>query len=105
MLPQPVKEYLETLSKPDKGKVLRVIADLTQENSFEKAVETISTALSYGVTDIDSLINLHNRLHEKIPQLKPVSLPEHIPHLRRYEPNFMIYDKILERQVQRDASS
>ncbi len=105
MLPQPVKEYLETLSKPDKGKVLRVIADLTQKNSFEKAVETISTALSYGVTDIDSLINLHNRLHEKIPQLKPVSLPEHIPHLRRYEPNFMIYDKILERQVQRDASS
>ena len=105
MLPQPVKEYLETLSKPDKGKVLRVIADLTQRSSFEKAVETVSTALSYGVTDVDSLINLHSRLHEKVPQLKPVSLPEHIPQLRKYEPNFMIYDKILERQVQRDASN
>ena len=95
MLPQPIKEYMEDLSKQEKGKVLRTIADLTQRSSFEKAVETIRAALSYGVTDVDSLINLHSRLHEKALQLEPVRLPEHIPNLKRYEPNFIAYDKCL----------
>ena len=79
MLPQPVKEYMEDLNKQDKGKVLKAIADLTIRSSFEKAVETVSTALSYGAADVDSLINLHSRLHEKVLQLEPVRLPEHIP--------------------------
>jgi len=95
MLPQPVKEYMEDLSKQDKGKVLRVIANLTQKSSFEKAVETVSAALSYGVTDLDSLINLHSRLHEKVLKLEPIRLPEYIPQLKRYEPNLMAYDKSL----------
>jgi hypothetical protein len=56
---------------------------------------TIRAALSYGVTDVDSLINLHSRLHEKALQLEPVRLPEHIPNLKRYEPNFIAYDKCL----------
>ena len=103
MLPQPVKEYMENISNPDKGKVLRAIADLTQKSSFEKAVETVSTALSYGVTDIDSLINLHSRLHKKVLQLEPVRLPEHIPNLKRYEPNLTVYDNILGK-VKRDVS-
>jgi transposase len=97
MLPQPVKEYLEDLSKQDKGKVLKAIANLTQKSSFEKAVETVSTALSYGAADIDSLINLHSRLHEKVLQLEPVRLPDHIPQLKRYEPNFMVYDESLKK--------
>jgi hypothetical protein len=97
MLPHPVKEYMEALSKQDKGKVLRAIANLTQKSSFEKAVETVSTALSYGATDVDSLINLHKRLHEKVLQFEPMRLPEYIPKLKRYELNFMAYDKSLGR--------
>ncbi len=95
MLPQPVKEYMEDLSKQDKGKVLKAIANITQKSSFEKAVETVGAALSYGATDVDSLINLHSRLHEKVLKLEPISLPEHIPQLNRYVPNLMAYDKSL----------
>jgi len=101
MLPHPVKEYMEDLSKQDKGKVLRAIANLTQKSSFEKAVETVSAALSYGATDVDSLINLHSRLHEKVLQLEPIRLPEHIPQLKRYEPNLTDYDKSLKAGVKR----
>ncbi|MFY9278196.1 MAG: IS21 family transposase [Caldicoprobacterales bacterium] len=95
MLPQPVKEYMDDLSKQDKGKVLRAIAALTRKSSFEKAVETVSIALSYGATDVDSLVNLHSRLHEKALQLEPVRLPEHIPQLKRYEPKLAAYDNCL----------
>jgi hypothetical protein len=97
MLPNPIKEYIEDLTKQDTGKVLKAIAQLTKRGSFEKAVETVSTALSYGTTDIDSLINLHSRLHEKILELEPVHLPNYIPQLKRYEPNFKAYDKSLEK--------
>lgn len=95
MMPQPVKEYMGDLSKQDKGKVLKAIADLTQKSSFEKAAKTVSIALSFGAYDVDSLINLHSRLHEKVLQLEPVRLPEHVPQLKRYEPNLMAYDKSL----------
>ncbi|SHJ22235.1 Transposase [Lutispora thermophila DSM 19022] len=95
MLPQPLKEYMESVSKQEKGKVLKAIADLTQKSGFEKAVETVSTALSYGTTDLDSLINLHSWLHEKVLQVEPVQLPEYIPKLKRYEPNLFTYDKSL----------
>ena len=86
---------MDDLSKQDKGKVLRAIAALTRKSSFEKAVETVSIALSYGATDVDSLVNLHSRLHEKALQLEPVRLPEHIPQLKRYEPKLAAYDNCL----------
>jgi len=101
MLPQPLKEYMENLNKQEMGKVLRAIANLTQKSSFEKAVETVSAALSYGATDMDSLINLHNRLHEKVLQLEPIRLPEHVPQLKRYEPNLTAYDKSLKAGVKK----
>ena len=96
MPPQPVKEYMDDLSKQDKGKVLRAIAALTRKSSFEKAVETVGIALpSYGATDVDSLVNLHSRLHEKHCSLNRCACPEHIPQLKRYEPKLAAYDNCL----------
>ena len=95
MLPDPIQEYLEKGTKSEKGKVLQTIAALTEKSGFEKAVETVSTALSYAATDIDSLVNLHNRLHAKVLQLDPVKLSVHVPQLERYVPNFADYDRSL----------
>jgi len=79
---------MESVSKQEKGKVLKAIADLTQKSSFEK---TVSTALAYGATDLDSLINLHSWLHEKVLQLEPVQL------------QFWPMIEVSERQVKKDA--
>jgi transposase len=95
MLPDPVQEYLEKCTKSEKGKLLRAIATLTEKSGFEKAVETIGAALSYAVTDIDSLHNLHNRLHAKVVQFDPVKLQAYVPQLKRYVPDFAAYDKNL----------
>jgi len=35
MLPQPLREYMESVSKQEKGKVLKAIADLTQKSSLK----------------------------------------------------------------------
>jgi transposase len=92
MLPETVKDYLEKCNKSDKGKVLRAIASLTEKNGFAGAIETIEAALKYDVTDTDSLINLHSRIHGEIIELAPIRLTQNIPNLTRVMPNLAAYD-------------
>ena len=66
MLPEAVRDYLDKCNKSDKGRVLQVIAGLTEKNGFDDAVETVEAALKYDATDTDSLINLYSRIHGKI---------------------------------------
>lgn len=97
MLPESLKTYLDKCSRSDKGKILRVIAALTARNGFEGALETVDNALKYAATDIDSLINLHNRIYGHVPELAPMQLSGNIPELMRVTPNLAAYDARLEK--------
>jgi hypothetical protein len=61
-------------------------------NGFESALQTVAQALKYAATDIDSLINLHNRIYKQIPELAPMALPDNIPELMKVTPNLAAYD-------------
>ena len=97
MLPESLKTYLDKCGRSDKGKILRVIAALTERNGFEGALETVDHALRYAATDIDSLINLHNRIYGQVPDLAPMPLARSIPELTRVTPNLAAYDARLEK--------
>jgi transposase len=92
MLPDSLKTYLDKRSRSDKGKILRVIAALTARNGFEGAMATVDHALQYAATDMDSLINLHNRIYSQIPELAPMRLSGNIPALMRVTPDLAVYD-------------
>ncbi len=92
MLPDSLKTYLDQCGRSDKGKILRVIAALTARNGFEGALATVDNALKYAATDIDSLINLHNRIYGHTPEMTPMHLAGNIPELRRVTPNLAAYD-------------
>jgi hypothetical protein len=92
MLPQSIKDYLERCVRSDKGQILRVIATLTAKNGFDSALATVDQALQYAATDIDSLINLHNRIYGQVPELAPMPLAGNIPTLIRVTPNLAAYD-------------
>ena len=92
MLPQSLKDYLDKCNRSDRGKILRVVASLTQKNGFEGALATVDHALQYAATDIDSLINLHNRIYSQVPELAPMHLAGNIPELMRLTPNLEVYD-------------
>lgn len=92
MLPQSIKDYLEKCGRSDKGQILRVIATLTVKNGFESALQTVNQALKYAATDIDSLINLHNRIYGHVPELAPLPLAENVPQLIRVIPDLTAYD-------------
>lgn len=97
MLPQSLQEYLGKCTGSDKGKILRMLATLTEKNGFESALETVDQALKYAVTDIDSLLNLHHRLYDKILELAPLHSGGSIPELMRVTPNLEAYDASLEK--------
>jgi hypothetical protein len=87
-----LKTYLDRCGRSDKGRILRVIAALTERNGFEGALETVDHALQYTATDIDSLINLHNRIYGQVPDLAPMPLAGNIPELMPVIPNLAAYD-------------
>ncbi|MDP2730426.1 MAG: IS21 family transposase [Dehalococcoidales bacterium] len=97
MLPQSLKEYLARCNQSDKGKVLHVLAALTEKNGFPGALATVDQALKYAVTDIDSLLSLHHRLYDKALELAPLRLGGSIPELMRVNPNLAAYDASLEK--------
>ena len=97
MLPESFQTYLEKCSRSEKGKMLRVIAALTERTGFEGALATVDHALKYETTDIDSLINLHNRIYSQVPELPPMPLAGNIPVLIRVIPDLTAYDVRLEK--------
>ena len=95
MLPDPLREYLDRSDKSLRGKVLSVIAKLSADSGFEKAVETVESALSHNATDTDSLLNLHSLLNTKVILPGPIKLPGNIPELKKYIPKLSAYDRVL----------
>ena len=95
MLPQSLNAYLERCDKGSIGKVLQMIATLTELNGFESAVETVDSALDYEVTDTDSLLNLHNRIHGNFIELPSMPLPDNIPVMAGISTDLGVYDQKL----------
>lgn len=97
MLPPPLQEYLSKCNGSETGKILRVIAGLTEQNGFEQALKTVQQALQYEATDIDSLLNLHYQLYDKVLEMAPLPLASHIPQLNHLNLNLAAYDASLTR--------
>ena len=72
MMPEEMKEFLEKCSSTEVGKILKVLAELTERSNFENAVNTINQALDYGISDADNLQSLYARLYSNLPELPPM---------------------------------
>jgi len=97
MLPESMNNYLEKCDKSSKGKVLQMISTLTEMNGFECAIKTVDNALKHEVTDTDSLLNLHKRIHGDYIELPPIKLSDNIPELSCVISDFKVYDRKLEK--------
>jgi len=98
LLPPSMNTYLERCDKSGIGQVLQMIATLTELNGFESAVKTVDNALDYEVTDTDSLLNLHNRIHGDFIELPPLHFQENIPVVEEISTVMSIYDQKLNRE-------
>ena len=82
MMPEPMRIYLDGCENSDRGKILKVLAELTDRSGFESALNTVNEAIKLHATDPDSLLNLYRRTYMDVPPLPPLVVPEGIPDMK-----------------------
>jgi len=97
MMPSKLKQFLESCSNTETGKVLKVLAELTDRTGFDSALSTINHAVDYGATDAESLKNLYRRLYADIPELPPMPLGSEIPAVGQMTSSLIPYDLFLKK--------
>lgn len=79
IMPEALQKYMDSCSSSDRGKVLKILADLTANSSFEDAMHTVTQAAVHNATDPDSLMNLYRKINSDVPQLPPMPDMNNIP--------------------------
>jgi hypothetical protein len=97
IMPSAMKQFLEGCSNTETGKILKVLAELTDRTGFESALNTVNQALCYGASDADSLRNLYRRLYADVPELPPMPLGPEIPKVGQMTTNLIAYDVFLKK--------
>lgn len=97
MMPSELKQFIGGCSNTETGKVLKVLAELTDRTGFDSALTTVSQALCYGASDADSLKNLYRRLYSDLPELPPMPLAPEIPEVGHMPTNLVAYDVFLKK--------
>jgi hypothetical protein len=72
MMPQTMQIYMDNCESKDRGRVLKVLAELTDRTGFSSAVKTVDEAVRLNATDSDSLQNLYRRTYADVPILPPL---------------------------------
>lgn len=97
MMPSTMKQFLESCSNTETGKVLKILAELTDRTGFDSALNTINQALCYGASDADSLKNLYRRIYADMPELPSMTLGSEIPDVGQMTSNLIPYDEFLKK--------
>lgn len=95
MMPSEMKRFLANCSNTETGKILKLLAELTDRTGFDSALTTISQALDYGASDADSLRNLYRRIYSDVPELPPLTTHSEIPVVEQMSANLITYDAFL----------
>jgi len=95
LMPSDLKKFLEGLSNTETGKVLKVLAELTDRTGFDSALHTVRESLGYGAGDAESVKNLYRRLYMDVPELPPMAVGSSIPNVEPMHSNISDYDVFL----------
>lgn len=80
MMPRTMQLYMDSCESRERGRVLKVLAELTERTGFTSAVNTVDEAVRLNATDPDSLQNLYRRTYADVPLLPPLENDASIPH-------------------------
>ena len=95
MMPEQLQLFLDTCSNTERGKILRVLSELTDRTGFDSALQTVHQAVIYQAANADSLQNLYRRLYSDVPHLPPLQPQEGIPGISQLPVNLSDYDRFL----------
>ena len=70
---------MDNCESKDRGRVLKVLAELTERSGFTSAVNTVDEAVRRNATDPDSLKSLYRRIYADVPPLPPLDNKDSLP--------------------------
>lgn len=79
MMPKTMQIYMDNCESADRGRILKILSELTDRTGFESALNTVNTAIKYQATDPDSLMSLYNRTYSDVPLLPPLDKSVDVP--------------------------
>ena len=79
MMPEVMQRYMDRCENSERGRILKVLAELTGRSGFESALSTVEEAIRYNAVDPDSLMNLYRRTYADVPLLPPLDHNSGIP--------------------------
>lgn len=82
MMPDSMRLYMDNCESRDRGKILKVLAELTERSGFDSALNTVNTAILHKATDPDSLMNLYRRTYMDVPPLPPLEPDSSVPQMK-----------------------
>jgi hypothetical protein len=82
LMPEPMQIYMDSCESSERGRILKVLADLTERSGFSSAIHTVGEAIRFRATDPDSLMNLYRRTYADVPVLPPLTDQSDIPSQR-----------------------
>ena len=82
MMPVSMQMYMDGCENKDRGRILKVLAELTERSGFESAISTVNKAIQHKATDPDSLMSLYRRTYMDVPPLPPLSRTESLPKMK-----------------------
>mgnify|MGYP002355660097 FL=1 len=97
LMPSAMKQFLESCSNSETGKVLKVLAELTDRSGFASALNAVNQALCYGASDADSLQNLYRRIYADVPEMPALPHDSQIPELSQMSADLSAYDIFLKK--------
>lgn len=72
MMPRTLQIYLDNCESRERGRILKILSELTERTGFSSAVNTVDEAVRRNVTDPDSLQSLYRRTYADVPLLPPL---------------------------------
>ena len=79
MMPRSMQVYMDSCENSERGKILKVLAELTERTGFSSAVNTVDEAVRLQAVDPDSLRSLYRRIYADVPLLPPLTARDGIP--------------------------
>ena len=79
MMPENMRHFMDICDNTERGKILKILTELTERTGFDSAVRTVDEAINLQIHDPDSLKNLYRRLFSNVPLLQPLEPSMDVP--------------------------
>lgn len=79
MMPHSMQLYMDSCEGSERGRILKVLTELTERSGFGSALTTVEEAIRLHATDPDSLKSLYRRTYADVPLLPPLETDTAIP--------------------------